>query len=268
MPMYPALALLIGSAMNDTANEKWLTSATKILGGTYAAAFSIIAVILYAVQNVSAVGDISAGLERHPSGYTLSLGHMGDLTLRSFAYLRGPLALAGLACLVGVVGSWSLPTRRAIFAIAASMVIFFQASRLALVVFDPYLSSWPLAERLLQQADGRLIIDGPYYPFSSLLYYSRQDALLLNGRSNNLEYGSYAPGTPAVFIDDRQFAQLWPANSRYYLASDGTDLERLRKLAGSRNLYQVAESGGKLLFTNHPLESGRSSVKESPGRAW
>ena len=29
--------------------------------------------------------------------YTLSLGHMADLTLRAFAYLRLPLVVAGVA---------------------------------------------------------------------------------------------------------------------------------------------------------------------------
>jgi 4-amino-4-deoxy-L-arabinose transferase-like glycosyltransferase len=268
MPMYPALALLIGSAMDETENERWLNRATKILAGIYAVGLSIIAVILYAVRNVSASGDIAAALQHNPSAYTLSLGHMGDLTLRSFAYLRAPLALAGLACLAGAVGSWILPRRRAIFAIVASMVIFFHASRMALRVFDPYLSSRPLAENLLHQPDGRLIIDGAYYPFSSLLYYSGRDALLLNGRSNNLEYGSYAPGAPPVFIDDAQFAQLWQASSRYYLASEGAELERLRKLAGNSGLYQVAESGGKFLFTNHPPESGRALANTARSRPW
>lgn len=265
MPMYPALALLIGSAMDHNANERWLNRATRILAGIYVIALSIIAVILYAVRGVSVAGDISAALQHNPSAYTLSLGHMGDLTLRSFAYLRAPLALAGLACLMGAVGAWFLPRRRAILAIAAAMVIFFHASRLALLVFDPYLSSRPLAEKLLQQPDGQLIVDGAYYPFSSLVYYAPRDALLLNGRSNNLEYGSYAPGAPAVFINDAQFAQLWPGNSRYYLASDGTDLEHLRKLAGA-NFYELAESGGKFLFTNHPPESGRSLAKGTSGR--
>ena len=48
-----------------------------------------------------APGDISRALTQNPELYTLSLGHMTDLTLRAFAYLRSPLALAGVAFLVG-----------------------------------------------------------------------------------------------------------------------------------------------------------------------
>jgi hypothetical protein len=55
---------------------------------------------------VAAPGDISSALNQNPdvyATYTLSLGHMGDLTLKSFAYLRVPLMMAGVAFLVGAV---------------------------------------------------------------------------------------------------------------------------------------------------------------------
>jgi hypothetical protein len=193
---------------------------------------------------------------------------MGDLTLRSFAYLRTPLVLAALACALGAVGAFVLRKNPRILAIAVSMVVFFHAARLALVTFDPYLSSRPLAEKLLQQPKGSIIIDGAYYPFSSVLYYSGQDALLLNGRFNNLEYGSYAPGAPQVFIDDAQFSALWASPARYYFATDGTQLDAVKKMAGSEKFFEVASSGGKFLFTNHTTEASRGSEKETSGRSW
>jgi hypothetical protein len=188
---------------------------------------------------------------------------MGDLTLRSFAYLKAPLAVAAAACALGMVGAWVLRRRHAVIAIVAAMVLFFHASRLAMVTFDPYLSSRPLGEKLLHAPEGRVIIDGAYYPFSSLLYYSGRDALLLDGRFNNLEYGSYAPGAAQVFIDDDQFARLWSSSARFYLATDGKRLDFLKNLAGKGTMYQVAESGGKFLFTNHSLDTSTESEKES-----
>ena len=47
------------------------------------------------------------------------------------------------------------------------MVLFFQAARLAMVAFDPFLSSRPLAEALIATPDGKLIVDQHYYAFSS-----------------------------------------------------------------------------------------------------
>jgi 4-amino-4-deoxy-L-arabinose transferase-like glycosyltransferase len=266
MPLYPACALLLGSAIASETKESNVKLATRAVGGLFAVAFSVIAVILYAVRNVPTPGDIAAALSRNPSAYTLSLGHMGDLTLRSFAYLREPLALAGLACLTAAAGAWVLPSRRGILAIVAGMLVFFHASRLALTVFDPYLSSRSLAEQLVREPAGELILNGAYYPFSSLLFYADRNALLLNGRFNNLEYGSYAPGAVPVFIDDAQFSRLWNSAARYYLASDESDTEHVRKLVGELKLVKVAESGGKSLYTNYPLQEKRQSNQENSGQ--
>jgi hypothetical protein len=121
------------------------------------------------------------------------------------------------------------------------------------VSFDPYLSSRRLAEALIQQSEGQLIITGAYYDFSSVFFYAHRTALLWNGRVNNLVYGSYAPGSPAVFIDDKQFRALWNSNGRCFVLSDGDGLERLERSAESDRLYLVQESGGKTLYTNFPF---------------
>lgn len=247
MPMYPALALLLGCAMDR--EGKLVATGTRILAVISAGAALVIAAVLFAVRHVPATGDISNALQQHPESYTLSLGHLGDLTLQSFAYLRAPLMLAGVAFLVGTAAAW-LRGRRAFIALAVMMVLFLHASRMALVTFDPYLSSRPLAEALLHAPEGRLIIDGAYYPFSSVIFYSNRSALLLNGRVNNLEYGSYAPGVPPVFIDDAKFVRLWSGTIRYYLVADRSGLARLSALVGPAGLHQVAASGGKFLFTN------------------
>src|ERR1039458_6207920 len=110
---------------------------------------------------------------------------MEDLTLASFAYLRLPLAVAAVAFLAGAPASVRATGRRAFLAAALMMVLFFQAARLAMVVFDPYLSSRPLAEALLRAPEGRLIVDHHYYTFSSVFFYTNRSALLLNGRFNN-----------------------------------------------------------------------------------
>jgi hypothetical protein len=266
MPIYPALALLLGSALGSQADHGKAKVATRLVGGLFAMAFSLIAVVLFAVRNVPTPGDIAGALSRNPSAYTLSLGHLGDLTLRSFAYLREPLALAALGCVLVAAGAWLLTPRRGILAIAAGMLVFFHASRLALIIFDPYLSSRPLAEQLVGRPAGELIVNGAYYPFSSLLFYANRDALLLNGRFNNLEYGSYAPGAAPVFIDDSQFSRLWNGAARYYLATDDNDTEHVRKLIGEVKLVRVAESGGKSLYTNHPLNGKTQANEENAGQ--
>jgi hypothetical protein len=220
-------------------------------------------VFYFLVRNMPAPGDISVALTRHPSAYTLSLGHMEDLTLTSLAYLRRPLLLAAIAFLIGAVGSIRATSQRAFLAAALMMVIFFQAARLALAAFDPYLSSRPLAEALLQSPAGKLIVDRQYYTYSSVVFYTNRDVLLLNGRRNNLEYGSYAPGAPNVFIDDPQFAKLWLEPERYYLVASESALPRFKSLVASTRFIMVAESGGKFVMTNQPLATAAESTNVS-----
>jgi 4-amino-4-deoxy-L-arabinose transferase-like glycosyltransferase len=251
MPVYPALALLLGSAM--TRNDSWTLWGTRILGLISAVSTVCILILLYLSRGMAAPGDISQALEQHPAAYTLSLGHMGDLTIHSFAYLRPQLILAGLAFLIGAVACWIVRGRRVYLAIALMMVLFLQASRMALVVFDPYLSSRPLAETLLRAPKGELVINGAYYAFSSVFFYSGRKALLWNGRSENLEYGSYAPGSPPVFIDDHEFQSRWNSPDRYFVLSDGDGLPHLQRSLESARLFLVAESGGKTLYSNLPV---------------
>jgi 4-amino-4-deoxy-L-arabinose transferase-like glycosyltransferase len=266
MPIYPALALLLGCAMDK--EGKLITFGSRAIAVFSTGAVAVIAAILFAVRHVPATGDISSALQQHPESYTLSLGHMGDLTLQSFAYLRAPLILAGVAFLVGAAGGW-LRGRRAFIALAAMMVLFLHASRMALVVFDPYLSSRSIAEALLCAPSGQLIVDGAYYPFSSVMFYSNKNALLLNGRVNNLEYGSYAPNSPPVFINDAAFIRLWSGTMRYYLVTDSSGLARLSALTGSARFHQIAESGGKFLFTNGlSSETADGSKMENKPASW
>lgn len=251
MPCYPALALLIGTALTEPRAAAWVRRGQIALTSVAAAAALAIAVILSQVWNLPAPGDISRALvTQDVSAYTLSLGHMGDLTLASFAYLRPPLILAGIALLIGAVTAW----KRSIAGAVVMMVLFVHAARLALVTFDPYLSSRALAEALNRAPHGKLILDNQYYTFSSIVFYAEayrgERVLLLNGRVNNLEYGSYAPGAPDVFIDDSEFRELWSSADRYYIAVEGPQVPRLERLVGRAALHEVTASGGKHLFTN------------------
>jgi hypothetical protein len=251
MPCYPALALLLGSAM--AAGGDWIRRGTRVLCAILLCA-SIAAATLWAMsRGIATPGDISSALRQNPGAYTLSLGHIEDLTLQSFAYLRAPLLAAAIAFLIGAVGTFRWTGQKAFLTTALMAVLFFQAARMALVVFDPYLSSRPIAEALLRSPEGKLIVDHHYYTFSSVFFYTNRDAPLLNGRINNLVYGSYAPGAPNVFIDDQQWKMMWMEPQRYYLVASRTALVRLQKLVPTNRLDVVMESGGKVLLTNQPV---------------
>src|SRR5215472_3855177 len=266
MPCYPALALLLGSAMATDAT--WIRRGTRLLSAVAAcAAMACFAIYFYA-RHLPTPGDISAALVAHPGAYKLSLGHMQDLTLDSFAYLRLPLVVAGLAFLAGALGNLRWMKERAFLASTLMMVLFFHAARLAMVVFDPYLSSRPMAEAVLKAPKGQLLVDHHYYTFSSMFFYLNCSAPLVNGRLHNMEYGSYAPGAPDIFLTDKQLAEDWSKPERYYLVADQLQVPRFEKLMVSGSLHLLIASGGKMLLTNKPLPATtRTAVYGSIGTA-
>jgi 4-amino-4-deoxy-L-arabinose transferase-like glycosyltransferase len=252
MPCYPAFALLLGSAM--ALNDRRFKWATMTAGAFAFIAAAACAAILWLTRDIAATGDIADALNSSIS--TLSLGKAEDLTLRSFAWMRLPLAAALCAFLIGAAGAWLKGGRYAIIALALMMLIFFNAARLAMVTLNPYFSSKQLAEALVAAPPGELIVDDQYYHFSSVFFYANRRALLLNGRVMNLEYGSYAPGAPQVFISDQDLPALWSKPERYYLVASGSAIPRLNALLGSSNLHLVRAAGGKVLLTNQMNLSG------------
>ena len=250
LPIYPALALLLGSALAGE-EDRWVTAGRRVLASVATLAALAIGAILVAVNGVPTPGDISQALTQNPDLYTLSLGHMGDLTLKSFAYLRLPLVLAGFAFLIGAVVNWTRKGLAANVGTAVMMVLFLQAARVAMVTFDPYLASRPLAQALEAAPAGTLILDDQYYTWSSVIFYTNRRALLLNGRVNNLEYGSNDPEAPrGVFVGDSDLRRMWSSADRYYLLVEGPSVKRIEGIVGAAALKVVRESGGKFLFTN------------------
>jgi hypothetical protein len=254
MPIYPAIALLVGIALDK--KDSLPRFGLSVIALACSLAIPAILAILYLVRNVEVSGDISKALAKNDDVYgvyTLALGHFGDLTLNSFAYLRFPLVMALISTFLGLAAFFISKKARdlACIFIAIMMLIFFQAAHQALVVFEPYLGSRPLAEGLKDVPEGKIIFDNQYYTFSSVFFYfNPKDALLLNGKINNLEYGSYAPNAPNVFIDDKEFKEIWSKSDRCYLLVEKPSFKRLEELVGKENVYLVKESGGKLLLTN------------------
>src|SRR5437764_284708 len=262
MPCYPALALLLGSAM--VTGGAWIRRGTRVQCAIASLAAVTLVAIFISVRHLPAPGDISQALSHHPGAYKLSLGHLLDLTFPAFAYMHLPLLVAALACLVGAIGTFRWLGQRAFLTAALMMVIFFHAAKLAMVVFDPYMSSRPIANALLKSPPGELIVDHHYYTFSSVFFYTNRPALIINGRFHNLEYGSYAPGAPAVFPTDEDVARLWSGLARYYLVANASALPRVEKLVGADHMHIVISSGGKLALTNHPLAQSLAGGSSRP----
>lgn len=250
LPLYgPAMLLLASAAIQA---PRRLLVACRFAAAIFALALVAgVAVLAFAGQPPSD-SDIARSLESNPEAYTLALGHFHDLTLGTFAYLRGPLSVAVAAAALGAFGGWFLAGNRAALALACASALVLHAAHSAMATFDPYLSSRPIAAAYLASPPGTLILDDEYYAFSSVAYYANQQVLLLNGLRNNIEYGSNAPGAPDVFVDDRELGALWLRDVPTYLVTHAEERLRFEALLGRQRAHTVAESGGKLLLCNRP----------------
>jgi len=256
MPAYPAFAILIGRALaKREGSPHSLLISQAVLAVFGVLVFAAVVFALVTTRQMAVEGDISTALTRNPDAYALSLGHVLDLTPQSLAALRGPLL--GTALAFGSFTSLALLFRlkrkhtAANLALAVMMSGFFFCAHRSLAVFEPYLSSRSLAEAINREyKDGEMIvINGEYEGGSSLNFYTKKMVYILNGRSANLEYGSYFQDAPPIFLNSADIARLWKEPARIYLFTDASKLDELAAGLPSP-AYRFAESGGKLILTN------------------
>jgi 4-amino-4-deoxy-L-arabinose transferase-like glycosyltransferase len=264
-PVYFPLLLLTAGALAgeeaEIANNKWLTAAQAFLVGIGAVAAVALGYGLWTSRNVPAGSDIGALLaHRDVAGYTLSMAHLFDLTGPSFAALRLPAGLAAVGLLLGPITAWVLRRQRhhfeATVSVAFTSAVFLIAAHIALVRFEPMLSSRAMADTINHIApkgtDATLILYGDVADGSSLLFYTQRQGLLVNGRLSSVLWGSNYPDAPRVLISDQDLLALWGAGPRRFLFVPGDARTHVDSLLGKR-VYLLQELSDKALFTDRPL---------------
>ncbi len=117
--------------------------------------------------------------------------------------------------------------------LAAGMIAALLAAHEGYVRFNPILGSKDLALSITraQQAsphpDDLIILDGELTSGSTLVFYTRQQVHLINGRVNGLWYGSFWPDAPAIFETNATLHSLWSGPRRIFLFTyNPTDRQR------------------------------------------
>jgi 4-amino-4-deoxy-L-arabinose transferase-like glycosyltransferase len=264
-PVYFPLLLLTAGALageeGEISNSKWLIAGQAFLVGIGVVAAVALGYGLWSSRNVPAGSDIGALLaHRDVAGYTLSMAHLFDLTGPSFAALRLPAGLAAVGLLLGPITAWVLRRQRhhfeATVSVAFTSAVFLIAAHIALVRFEPMLSSRAMADTINHIApkgtDATLILYGDVADGSSLLFYTQRQGLLVNGRISSVLWGSNYPDAPRVLISDQDLLALWGAGPRRFLFVPGDARTHVDGLLGKR-AYLLQELSDKALFTDRPL---------------
>jgi hypothetical protein len=155
--------------------------------------------------------------------------------------------------------AWILRRQRhhfeATVSVAFTSAVFLIAAHIALVRFEPMLSSRAMADTINhvnKSGDATLILYGDVADGSSLLFYTRRPALLVNGRVSSVLWGSNYPDAPRVLISDADLLALWGTGPRRFLFVPGDVRAHVAALLGSR-AYLLQELSDKALFTDRPL---------------
>jgi 4-amino-4-deoxy-L-arabinose transferase-like glycosyltransferase len=203
--------------------------------------------------------DIAALIASNPAMYTLSLGHLFDLTGAAMGLFRGPLAAVALSMLAIGFGSYLLRRRGLTFAanltLAGAMMVTLLAAHEGLARFYPILGSKGLAlsiDRVRQndpRPDDLIILDGELTSGSTLVFYTHQQVHLINGDVNGLWYGSFWPDAPHIFESDASLRTLWASPRRVFLFTYNP-AARMLDLANYGSVHVVASAGGKTVLSN------------------
>jgi 4-amino-4-deoxy-L-arabinose transferase-like glycosyltransferase len=256
----PGLALLLGGWLaRETLSpldspERRTGRISSLVLAVIGIAACVFAVMLAAqARTPPANYDIADLLKKNPQEYELSFGHFLDLTPQAMGAFKVPLLVTGIALGAGTILNWLLRrvnrTLPANLVLAAMMVIMLHEAHTGLVIFSPVLTSKVLADSIQRSwRPGDVIEDnGDYEAASSINFYTHQQMRILNGRRNNIWYGSTFPDAPTIFDDDQSFANLWKSPTRVFLATDENEIPNHVKESG---YCPLAKWGGRLVITN------------------
>jgi len=260
IPAVPGFALLVGGWLARETNSA-IDSPQRHTGRISSLALLVLGVVgcvaslLLALeaQSPPTQFDIAELLKRNPEEYKLSFGHFLDLTPQAMGAFKTPLLVTGIALLTGVALNWLLRRSNRTFAanlaLTAMMVVFLHEAHAALITFSPVLSSRALAQAIESHWQPGAVIEdnGDYENASSLNFYTHRQLRFLNGRRNNIWYGSTFPDAPPVFDDDQSFLQLWRSGTTVFFF---THEEEMPAYMTAEKSCVLGKWGGKLLLTN------------------
>ena len=243
MPCYPALALLLGSAM--AMDGAWIRRGTALLTAIASCAAAAAdrhpgsgAQCPYARRHLQRSGSASLGLHavarphgRPDDAVVRLLADAASAGGHRFRDRRGrDISRCSEACLC-----LHCPDDAAVLSGCAT----------GAGAFDPYLSSRPLAEAILRSPEGKIIADRHYYAFSSIFFYTNRTGLLLNGRVLNCLMVPMPRARPTFSSTTRNLRNFgprrrdiiwWRATQPFLVWNDwlgGKSLISWRKAAGS-----------------------------------
>ncbi len=268
---WPAFALLLGLGLARAEEKRavWLPrlqAGVAVIGLLIAAALGG---LLWVSRSIHSTDDITSLLRKNPeSFYRIAMADFFDLTPQSFANLRYQALTAMVLLLSGLGAAWLLRRRRqalgATMAMALTVAGFIFCANWSLGVFEPHLSSQPLVKELQKYVhpSDQLVLYGEFDNASSVAFYTGRQLLIFNGRYNGLEFGSYYPDAPKIFLDDHSFPSLWNGPERVFLIVPPQEQSEALVRLPRNTTYLLTEVGGRAIYSNRQITTGQMTLAQ------
>jgi 4-amino-4-deoxy-L-arabinose transferase-like glycosyltransferase len=281
-PAYLPLLMLIAASLTRAeatcsrrdaearSSRRWIVFAHAAFTVFGVAISAALAYGLWSARHLATVPDVGDLLAHRGVGdYTLSMSSLFDLTGPSFAALRLPASLALAAFAFGPAIAWVLRIRgrqlAATTTLALTSAVFLIAAHIALVRFAPMLSSQDFAARILQlESTGQISRDNTFLLYgdqaygSSIPFYLNRPlsrpALLVDGRSSSMLFGSTFPDAQELFLTPAELLAQWGTGPRKLLFVPIDQRKNVARLLGPRAIL-LQETSGKALLTDRPLDT-------------
>jgi hypothetical protein len=122
------------------------------------------------------------------------------------------------------------------------------------------LSSANLAQKIQQleidnsvSRDSQVLLYGDQAYGSSIPFYLGRVVYLVDGRSTSMLFGSTFPDAPPIFLTHDELVRSWGTGQRKILFVPLEKRDEIDGLLGN-NKVLIAETSGKALFTDRPLD--------------
>ena len=249
LPAFPALALLAGvqcASCWDRA-EAWPGRALATFGVVLG-----VALLGAAALNPDGIAERLLTVRAEPDVAVFYFGHLLDLTAQDLAALRAPLVIAGLGLGLGLpLHQLVASPRLKAASLASGMLALFCAADLALVAFAPHLTTKALADAIGRSGQpARLIFDGDFEDYSSVLFYTHRRTRLYHGKSDNLAYGTRFADAPPLLVGDEELRRMWADQTRRVFVVMPWDRRDSLDAMVSSPTYAITRLGDKLLLSN------------------
>jgi hypothetical protein len=244
-PLLPPLAILAGLRLGGGDPPSAFTCERRLL--TALAVLLLAAALVLAFAWVTGYGPDADGghPERtHSRDFSILTDFPPELYRRLLALATG-VSLALSLCLFAA-------RRRTLFALTTAMTVFAGAAAYSLRAAEPIVSSKTFGLILARQAqpDDFVVVYGDYETANSINFYVPVLLYVCEGQAPSLVPGLSYPDAPRLLIRREELAERWGRQRRAWLV---VRAERVGEL-GLEPAFVAAESAGRILLTNRPLE--------------